>query len=85
MAKEFERLSQVGSKVVLSNSNSDYVKTLYRKFDAIKIKSTRNINCDPEKRKDHYDLIILNYDKKIKDKKIIPGIKNSSKAGNDIK
>jgi DNA adenine methylase len=85
LAKEFERLSQVGSKVVLSNSNSDYVKTLYRKFDAIKIKSTRNINCDPEKRKDHYDLIILNYDKKIKDKKIISEINNSSNAGNNIK
>ena len=85
LAKEFERLSQVGSKVVLSNSNSDYVKTLYRKFDAIKIKSTRNISCDPEKRKDHYDLIILNYDKKIKDKKIISEINNSSNAGNNIK
>jgi DNA adenine methylase len=71
--------------VVLSNSNSDYVKTLYRKFDTIKIKSTRNINCDPGKRKDHHDLIILNYDKKIKDKKIISEINNSSKAGNTIK
>jgi DNA adenine methylase len=85
LAKEFERLSQVGSKVVLSNSNSDYVKTLYRKFDAIKIKSTRNINCDPEKRKDHCDLIIINYDKKIRDKKIMPEINNSSKTGNNIK
>ena len=85
LAKEFERLNEVGSKVVLSNSNSDYVKTLYRKFDAIKIKSTRNINCDPEKRKDHYDLIILNYDKKIKDKKIMSEINNnSSKASNNI-
>ncbi len=71
--------------MVLSNSNSDYVKTLYRKFDAIKIKSTRNINCDPEKRKDHYDLIILNYDKKTRDKKIMPEINNSSKTGNNTK
>jgi DNA adenine methylase len=85
LAKEFERLSQVGSKVVLSNSNSEYVKTLYRKFDAIKIKSTRNINCDPGKRKDHHDLIILNYDKKIKDMKTMSEINNSSKAGNNIK
>ncbi len=85
LAKEFERLNEVGSKVVLSNSNSDYVKTLYRKFDVMKIKSTRNINCDPDKRKDHYDLIILNYDKKIKDKKLVSEINNSSKASSSIK
>jgi DNA adenine methylase len=85
LANEFERLNEVGSKVVLSNSNSDYVKTLYRKFDVMKIKSTRNINCDPDKRKDHYDLIILNYDKKIKDKKLMSEINNSSKASSSIK
>ncbi len=73
---EFERLSHVGANVILSNSNSDHIKTLYKKYDVIKIKSSRNINCNSKKRKDHYDLVILNYDKKIKDEKIISKIKS---------
>jgi DNA adenine methylase len=74
LAKEFERLNTLGSKIILSNSNSDYIKSLYRKYDITKIKSSRNINCDPKNRKDHYDLIILNYNKKIKDERIISKI-----------
>ncbi len=85
LAKEFERLNKIGSKVILSNSNSDYIKSLYTNHEIIKIKSSRNINCDPKKRKDHYDLIILNYNKKMKDKKIIPKINNNLKTTNKIK
>jgi len=71
LAKEFERLSSIGAKAVLSNSNSEYIKSLYKKYNIIKIRSLRNINCNPHKRKDHYDLIILNYDKKINNVKIV--------------
>ena len=71
LAKEFERLSSIGAKAVLSNSNSEYIKSLYKKYNIIKIRSLRNINCNPYKRKDHYDLIILNYDKKINNVKIV--------------
>ncbi len=85
LAKEFERLRNIGAKVILSNSNSDYIKSLYTNHEIIKIKSSRNINCDPKKRKDHYDLIILNYNKKMKDKKIIPKINNNLKTTNKIK
>jgi DNA adenine methylase len=85
LAKEFERLNKIGSKVILSNSNSDYIKSLYTNHEIMKIKSSRSINCDPNKRKDHYDLIILNYNKKLKDKKIIPKINNNLKTTNKIK
>ena len=71
LAKEFERLSSIGAKAILSNSNSEYIKSLYKKYNIIKIRSLRNINCNPHKRKDHYDLIILNYDKKINNVKIV--------------
>ncbi|HEY6536354.1 MAG TPA: Dam family site-specific DNA-(adenine-N6)-methyltransferase [Candidatus Nitrosocosmicus sp.] len=71
LAKEFDRLNNIGAKVILSNSNSEYIKTLYKKYEIIKIKSNRNINCDPKKRKNHYDLIILNYNQKLVNKKII--------------
>jgi DNA adenine methylase len=47
LAKEFERLNNIGANVILSNSNSEYIKSLYEEYDIIKIKSLRNINCDP--------------------------------------
>ncbi|MGN6614196.1 MAG: DNA adenine methylase [Candidatus Nitrosocosmicus sp.] len=75
LAKEFERLNNIGATVILSNSNSEYIKSLYKKYDIIKIKSLRNINCDPKKIKYHYDLMILSNHKKIKDKETISNIK----------
>jgi DNA adenine methylase len=80
LVKEYERLNSIGSKVILSNSNSEYIKTLYKKHDIIKIKSSRNISCNPKKRQNHYDLIILNFDKKTKDKKILPEINSNSNS-----
>jgi DNA adenine methylase len=85
LAKEYERLNNMDCKVILSNSNSEYIKTLYKKYKVIKIKSNRNINCDPKKRKNHYDLIIVDFDKKIKDKKILSEINSSSNTNNSIK
>ncbi len=76
LAKEVERLGYIGANVILSNSNSDYIKTLYKRYDIIKVRSLRNINSNSKKRKDHYDLVILNYDKKIKDEKTISKIKS---------
>lgn len=70
LANEFDRLNRIGAKTILSNSNSEYIKTLYKKYKIIKIKSNRNINCDPKKRKNHYDLIILNYDQKLVNEKL---------------
>lgn len=51
LSKEFDRLNNIGAKAILSNSNSEYIKTLYKKYEIIKIKSNRNINCDPKKEK----------------------------------
>jgi DNA adenine methylase len=84
LSKEYERLNNIGSKVILSNSNSEYIKTLYKKYDILKIKSSRNISCNPNKRKNHYDLIILNFNKKTTDKKILSEI-NSGPNTNSIK
>jgi DNA adenine methylase len=83
LAKEYERLNSIGSKVILSNSNSEYIKTLYKKHDIIKIKSSRNISCNPKNRQNHYDLIILNFDKKTKDKKILPEINSNSNSNSN--
>ncbi|MDQ2685977.1 MAG: Dam family site-specific DNA-(adenine-N6)-methyltransferase, partial [Thermoproteota archaeon] len=43
LANEFDRLTSIGSKVLLSNSNSDYIKSLYEKYSILKVKSQRNI------------------------------------------
>ncbi|MDQ4072971.1 MAG: Dam family site-specific DNA-(adenine-N6)-methyltransferase [Thermoproteota archaeon] len=67
LAKEFETLNKKGTKVILSNSNSNYIRQLYKEFEIIKIKSLRNINCNAYNRKGHYDLIISNYNKKNED------------------
>jgi len=63
LANEFDRLNEIGAKVLLSNSNSDYVKSLYDKHRILKVKSQRNINCDAKRRSDHHDLIITNFNK----------------------
>ena len=63
LANEFDRLTDIGAKVLLSNSNSDYVKSLYEKHSIMKVKSQRNINCDAKRRSDHHDLIITNFNK----------------------
>ena len=63
LANEFDRLNDIGAKVLLSNSNSDYVKSLYEKYRILKVKSQRNINCDAKRRSDHHDLIITNFNR----------------------
>lgn len=68
LANEFDRLTSMGSKVLLSNSNSDYIKSLYEKYSILKVKSQRNINCDAKRRSDHHDLIITNFNNKKKTK-----------------
>jgi DNA adenine methylase len=61
LANEFDRLNSIGAKVLLSNSNSEYVKSLYKKHTILKVKTQRNINCDAKRRREHQDLIIVNF------------------------
>jgi len=67
LASEFDRLDSIGTKILLSNSNSEYVKSLYKKYFVLKVKSARSINCNADRRSDHHDLIISNYNKRIQD------------------
>ena len=67
LANEFDRLDSIGSKVMLSNSDSEYVKSLYKNYFVLKVKSTRSINCNADRRSAHHDLIISNYNKRVKD------------------
>lgn len=64
LANEFDRLDNLGSKIVLSNSNSEYIKSLYRKYNILNVKSARSINCNAKRRSGNYDLIITNYSRR---------------------
>lgn len=87
LAEEFQKLSNKGSKIILSNSNSGYIISLYQQYHIEKIRTTRNINCDSKKRKNsHYDLIILNYAiEKNKKKLQIPNFNKSNKNTKNTK
>ena len=69
LAIEFDRLNSIGAKVLLSNSNSEYVKSLYEKHTILKVRTQRNINCDAKRRRDHHDLMITNFTKNKNTKK----------------
>jgi DNA adenine methylase len=74
LANEFDRLNSIGAKILLSNSNSEYVKSLYKEHTILKVKTQRNINCDAKRRREHQDLIIANFTKN----------KNTKKTRNNI-
>jgi DNA adenine methylase len=63
LAKIFKKLTDKGCKILLSNSDSEYIRELYSEFNEniIQVKVQRVINSKASKRKDHTELIISNY------------------------
>ena len=57
----FRELDKRGCKVILSNSNTDFIKKLYRKYRIERVKANRAINCKAEGRGKIEELVILNY------------------------
>jgi DNA adenine methylase len=57
----FEKLSEKSCKVMLSNSDTSFVKKLYSKFNINKVKANRFINCKSDNRGKLYELVITNY------------------------
>ena len=49
-------------KFLLSNSSSDFIKNLYKRFKIITVKANRSINSDSEKRGNIDEVLIKNYD-----------------------
>lgn len=54
-------LSDRGAQVMLSNSDCDFVRNLYKDFNIYKVQSGRNLNCKSEKRGKVSELLITNY------------------------
>lgn len=59
----FHILDCKGCKLLLSNSDTETIRELYKDFsnNILKIESIRSINSKPEKRSGHVELLIKNY------------------------
>jgi DNA adenine methylase len=57
----FGKLSGRGCKVMLSNSDNELVRRLYKEFRIETVRATRAINCKAERRGQISELLIMNY------------------------
>ena len=60
----FDALDDRGCRVILSNSDTELTRRLYKdktRFNMEAVRASRNINCQPEKRGKISELIITNY------------------------
>lgn len=61
LKEEIDRLSKVGAKVMLSNSDSNFIRDLYRNYKIIEVESGRSLNCKSDRRGKVKELLIINY------------------------
>ncbi|MCS6884380.1 MAG: DNA adenine methylase [Acidobacteriota bacterium] len=61
LAEEFRRLDRLGAQVLMSNSDTDFVRCLYRGFELTRVRSSRAINSNPLGRGPVNELLIRNY------------------------
>jgi DNA adenine methylase len=57
----FKALDQKGANVMLSNSDTDFIKSLYKGYKIGTVKATRMINCDATKRGKINEVVVTNY------------------------
>jgi len=57
----FEELVKRGAKVMLSNSDSKFIKNLYKDYNVAFVQANRMINCDATKRGAIREVVITNY------------------------
>ncbi len=59
--KVFRELDQKGVLVMLSNSNSEFIRNLFKEFNITEVFANRFINSKAEGRKPLIELVIRNY------------------------
>ena len=57
----FRKLDDRGCKVLLTNSDTQFIKELYSDFAIVEVNTIRAINSKGSKRAGHKELIICNY------------------------
>jgi len=63
LALVFEKMNQKGVKVMLSNSDTEFIRSLYNnnRFEIQTVKARRVINCNASKRGKINELVVMNY------------------------
>lgn len=61
LAKVFKELDKKGCSVMLSNSDTDFIKNLYKEYNISFVNARRMINCDATKRGAIKEVVITNY------------------------
>lgn len=59
----FVTLDKRGCKVLLSNSNTDFIKSLYKDYNIVTVSANRNINSVGTGRGKIDEVLVMNYDK----------------------
>ena len=61
LKNEIDRLSKIGCKIMLSNSDCEFVRDLYADYNLHKVYSNRSLNCKKDQRGKVSELLITNY------------------------
>jgi len=61
LAELFHKLDKRGCKVMLSNSDTDFIKGLYSHHNINSVEATRMINCNGSKRGKIKEVVVTNY------------------------
>ena len=62
LAEIFRELDKKGCKVMLSNSDTEFVKSLYKGYKTKIVKASRMINCNGNGRGKINEIVVLNYE-----------------------
>jgi DNA adenine methylase len=61
LAEVFKELDKGGCLVMLSNSDTEFIKNLYKGYNRTFVKASRMINCDSSKRGKINEVVVINY------------------------
>lgn len=61
LSEFFSSLDKIGVHVMLSNSNTEFIRSLYNKFNINTVDAPRSVNCKSDKRNSVKEVLITNY------------------------
>lgn len=61
LKERIDRLKAKGCKLMLSNSDCNFIKTLYKDYKIHEVQSSRSLNCKKDRRGKVSELLIMNY------------------------
>ncbi|OGG13240.1 hypothetical protein A2773_01195 [Candidatus Gottesmanbacteria bacterium RIFCSPHIGHO2_01_FULL_39_10] len=61
LKEQIDRLKAKGCKVMLSNSDCDFIKNLYKDYKIHEVQSSRSLNCKKDRRGKVSELLIMSY------------------------